>query len=295
MPYPLVEFRGAQEKLCNFGKSRSVRRSPRETPSVEAAGDVDSTSGASVSSDMANELLHTGRRIDPETGLQLNRYRFYHQQLGRFINHDLIEYRGGLNLYSYVGGMPAYYADPFDLLNLSIGFPEDPVTVVADWYNWWVTDERLQIDPKNPDFEQATDEICEIEDGSIDFLICSGHGSQSNFGPFTPENISNPASPECKFLDKLSEKISKDCLVDIRHCMVGGNGQFMTDLARKLGCRVRASVDGWVIKPYGREYVYHPDGSREQTADRPKYKQEKKDDKKAACKLPKQKKGDKKE
>ncbi|MCA9240136.1 MAG: hypothetical protein KDA37_08055, partial [Planctomycetales bacterium] len=32
---------------------------------------------------IGNEHLYTGRRTDPETGLQLNRYRYYHQQLGR--------------------------------------------------------------------------------------------------------------------------------------------------------------------------------------------------------------------
>ena len=41
-------------------------------------------------SDIANEYLYTGRRLDPETGLQINRYRYYHSGLGRWVNRDPI-------------------------------------------------------------------------------------------------------------------------------------------------------------------------------------------------------------
>ena len=69
--------------------------------------DVDSES------DIGNEFLYTGRRLDPETGLQQSRYRYYHAQLGRFINRDPIGYDGSeYNLYEYVGGMPTGFVDP---------------------------------------------------------------------------------------------------------------------------------------------------------------------------------------
>ena len=43
----------------------------------------------------------TGRELDPETGLQLNRNRFYHQQLaGGWLSRDPIGYEGGINLYA---------------------------------------------------------------------------------------------------------------------------------------------------------------------------------------------------
>ncbi len=61
---------------------------------------------------ISNELLYTGRRLDPETGLQLNRNRFYHAPLGRWVNRDPIGYGGGYNLYGYVGGQPTRYFDP---------------------------------------------------------------------------------------------------------------------------------------------------------------------------------------
>jgi RHS repeat-associated protein len=63
-------------------------------------------------SDIDNEFLYTGRRLDPETGLYQYRHRYYHAQMGRFGNRDPIGYRGGMNLYAYVGGRPTFFVDP---------------------------------------------------------------------------------------------------------------------------------------------------------------------------------------
>lgn len=45
------------------------------------------------------------------------RTRYYHAQLGRFVNRDPIRYLGGMNLYGYVGGNPIRYFDPLGLWN----------------------------------------------------------------------------------------------------------------------------------------------------------------------------------
>ena len=78
---------------------------------LEADFDV---AGSQVSS-IGNEFLYTGRRLDPESGLYQFRHRYYHAQLGRFVNRDPIGYLGGMNLYGYVRGMPTYYVDPYGL------------------------------------------------------------------------------------------------------------------------------------------------------------------------------------
>ena len=66
-----------------------------------------------TSSAISNEYLYTGRRLDPETGLQLNRYRFYASHLGRWLNRDPILYIGSRwSLYEYVNGMPINATDP---------------------------------------------------------------------------------------------------------------------------------------------------------------------------------------
>ena len=65
--------------------------------------------------DIGNHYRFTGREVERVTNLQLNRYRFHQQQLGRWVTRDPIEYDGGMNLYAYVGGMPTQFADAFGL------------------------------------------------------------------------------------------------------------------------------------------------------------------------------------
>lgn len=68
-------------------------------------------------SDYYNEHLFTGRRTDPGTCLQLNRNRYYHQQLGRWVSRDPIGYAAGdMNLYTYVDGEPLASVDPLGLV-----------------------------------------------------------------------------------------------------------------------------------------------------------------------------------
>lgn len=62
---------------------------------------------------IGNAILYTGRWVDPDTDLQLNRERWYHQQLGRWLSRDPIGYQGGLNLYRYVNSSPLTTVDPF--------------------------------------------------------------------------------------------------------------------------------------------------------------------------------------
>ena len=49
-------------------------------------------------SDINNEYRYTGRRLDP-SGLQLHRNRYYHPQLGQWINRDPLGYVDGMSLY----------------------------------------------------------------------------------------------------------------------------------------------------------------------------------------------------
>jgi RHS repeat-associated protein len=62
-----------------------------------------------------NSILFTCRERDSETGLQLNRFRFYHAQLGRWLTRDPIGYFGGINLYGYVDGLVVKFLDPWGL------------------------------------------------------------------------------------------------------------------------------------------------------------------------------------
>jgi RHS repeat-associated protein len=67
-------------------------------------------------SDIANVCLYTGRERDPETGLQLNRLRFYAAHIGRWLGRDPIEYSlNEYNLYQYVSCDPVSFTDPLGL------------------------------------------------------------------------------------------------------------------------------------------------------------------------------------
>jgi RHS repeat-associated protein len=68
--------------------------------------------GAASASAIANSHLYTGRERDPETGLQLNRHRYYASHLGRWLIRDRREYVDGNNLYEYVSAAPADFVDP---------------------------------------------------------------------------------------------------------------------------------------------------------------------------------------
>jgi RHS repeat-associated protein len=69
-----------------------------------------------TSSLIANAHLYTGRERDPETGLQLNRHRYYAAHLGRWVNRDPIAYADGMNLYMYGDSQPLVMTDPSGLL-----------------------------------------------------------------------------------------------------------------------------------------------------------------------------------
>jgi len=65
-----------------------------------------------------NDLQFAGRENDG-SGLLYYRARYYSQNFKRFISEDPIEYSGGPNIYSYVGGNPISYVDPLGLKNYS--------------------------------------------------------------------------------------------------------------------------------------------------------------------------------
>ena len=62
-----------------------------------------------------NSFQYTGRENDG-TGLYYYRARYYSPELARFISEDPIGLAGGINVYSYVGGNPISFTDPFGLL-----------------------------------------------------------------------------------------------------------------------------------------------------------------------------------
>ncbi|KPK77776.1 MAG: hypothetical protein AMJ79_02220 [Phycisphaerae bacterium SM23_30] len=70
-------------------------------------------------SDYNNVILFNGRRVDflddDDLKLQYSRSRYYDYHTGRWLTHDQIGYKDGMNLYQYVKSNPVRYFDPFGL------------------------------------------------------------------------------------------------------------------------------------------------------------------------------------
>jgi RHS repeat-associated protein len=71
----------------------------------------------------SNEILFTGHRLDPETGLYDAGFRFYHPTLGRFILPDPQQGDGGSFEYQYVDSQPTSAVDPYGLWKQVEGEP----------------------------------------------------------------------------------------------------------------------------------------------------------------------------
>ncbi|RCS48297.1 hypothetical protein DTL42_13510 [Bremerella cremea] len=86
----------------------------------------------------------SGRELDLTTGLQINRNRYLHLQLGCWVTRDPIGYSDGLNLYQYIDGRPSVSSDPLGLLRIHGDYEGDyefddshlPKRT-GPWREWW--------------------------------------------------------------------------------------------------------------------------------------------------------------
>ena len=220
-------------------------------------------------SSVDNSYTYTGRRYDKETGFYYYRNRYYHAQLGRFVNRDPIGYIGSQwNLYEYVGGNSFAYVDPYGLIDVSIGLEEDAMTTIAGKWNALGSDESFTLDPNNPDWQGANNWLDGIDNDSIDNLIISGHGHSGGAGPFNDTDLKNPNSDLSKFVDKLKDKMKDDGRIEFRACDVaaGQRGKdFICKMAKDADCDVCAYDDWYAVTPHGGEFTAHPNGSIDQT------------------------------
>jgi RHS repeat-associated protein len=74
-------------------------------------GQTDWATDADQKSDVDNEVLYAGYRLDPETNLFHVRRRYYHATLGRWLSRDPAGYQDGMSLYEYCSSSPLSATD----------------------------------------------------------------------------------------------------------------------------------------------------------------------------------------
>ena len=129
--------------------------------------------------ELSNRLTYTGQIIDGATGQYYLRARFYHPEIGRFMQEDV--YRGdGLNLYAYCANNPVMYYDPSGYTQLCLNRKTDPGT--------------------------SPNEIRKIDDDIIDVMDANGgHIQQKHVGKsneFLLRRAAQENTAATSFLDK---------------------------------------------------------------------------------------------
>ena len=113
---PLAELRSGvtsyyeQDAVGSVSALSSPAGALANTYTYDAFGKLVASSGT-----ITNPFQYTGREFDQETGIYQYRYRYYDQNVGRFINEDPYGFRGGINFYRYVFNSPTNLVDPWGL------------------------------------------------------------------------------------------------------------------------------------------------------------------------------------
>jgi len=129
--------------------------------------------GNATNTSFSSRYQFTGRELDPVTGLQFSRARWYDPAIGRFISEDPIGFSGGdINLFGYVRNRPSMFrdahglypsedvlADPNVLRGLAVAaaavvpwVPPAAIAVggAATIYIAWQVGDSLANNPSNP-------------------------------------------------------------------------------------------------------------------------------------------------
>jgi RHS repeat-associated protein len=131
-----------------------------EVTFLEADFDKATTQASTID----NQHLYTGRERDAETGLQLNRWRFYEPPLGRWMQRDPIGYAGSAySIYLYVESVPVKLLDPTGTLTSTVTClwkRKREANAVASITVSLRTSDDCALDPEPPDCKPVCSNSC---------------------------------------------------------------------------------------------------------------------------------------
>jgi len=166
----------------------------------------------SSTSAYANEVLFTGHRRDPETGLYVTLYRIYHPTLGRWLQRDPGGYGDGMGLYEYVQCSPVDRVDSFGC-EAEVKFEENPKPTDDKPDPQWVSQEELDKSVTEEDKRLGMDHPGGLADPYVDILppgiasfkkpccYCWFTGTTrviANYVFYLPERLKDPQTDKTK-------------------------------------------------------------------------------------------------
>ncbi|MBZ5723347.1 MAG: RHS repeat-associated core domain-containing protein, partial [Acidobacteriia bacterium] len=124
---PLTELRSGttsyyeQDGLNSVTSLSNSAGALANTYTYDSFGKLTAVTGA-----VTNPIRYTGREFDSETGVYYYRFRYFDQNIGRFLSEDPAVFRGrDVNLYRYVRNHPTDFIDPGGLMTIDPNFRPD--------------------------------------------------------------------------------------------------------------------------------------------------------------------------
>ncbi|MEN6457700.1 MAG: RHS repeat-associated core domain-containing protein, partial [Thermoguttaceae bacterium] len=234
----------------------------------------------------SNTTLYTGRTLDPATDLYYYRARYYDAALERFVSRDPIGFKGGMNLYGYVGDMPLIATDPSGLITrhdedaVTINQPpvrkppkvptgKQPVSITyvsdrpgVDWMEAWGDFWSWNYDLDDLDCFQPNEVLKKGQCvGSI--LIIAHGGYSDSAGVQESEltignNVVTASNMKGKQLgtgivDMFKNIVfCKTCSIEIRACEIGQLAGLQAAIAKATGCTV--TLHSGKVNIFGNEW-----------------------------------------
>jgi RHS repeat-associated protein len=116
---PIAQSSSTGTSYYDIDALSSVTSLSNSSGAISSTNTYDSFGNLGASTDTnTNPFRYTGRELDPETGLNFYRARYYDSSIGRFVSEDPLRFRAGVDFYRYVSNDPIDSTDPYGLAQL---------------------------------------------------------------------------------------------------------------------------------------------------------------------------------